>query len=122
MMIEVRSCGSGRVCRLAPKAFGKLLHLARFHGWKPEQVNSEWPSETWNTEIVLPHVGAYMTGRVSQSDAGQLCAALGRVIDSESSGLDQRLYFAALGLVEVTKSGEFEVLLSEESVALSGKR
>jgi hypothetical protein len=111
MTIELRSQTTGRVCKLAPKAFGKLLHLAKFHGWDPEQASSKWPSSSWNTEIILPHVGAYMTGSVSKEDAEKLGQALERVIDSESSGLDQRLYFAALGVLEVVKNGDFDVVL-----------
>jgi hypothetical protein len=113
MTIELRSQTTGRICKLAPKAFGKLLHLAKFHGWDPEQVSGQWPSSSWNTEIILPHVGAYMTGSVSKEDAEQLCMALERVIDSESSGLDQKLYFAALGVLEVAKSGVFDVALEK---------
>jgi len=116
MTIELRSQTTGRVCKIAPKAFGKLLHLARFHGWEPEQVSGKWPSASWNTEIILPHVGAYMTGSVSKEDAQRLSSALERVIDSESSGLDQRLYFAALGVLEVAKNGDFDVAL-ETAVA-----
>lgn len=117
MTIELRSNTTGRVCRIAPKSFGKLLHLARFHGWIPEQANGEWPSPNWNTEIILPHVGAYMTGTVSKADAESLAAAIQRVIESESSGLDQRLYFAALAALEVAKNGEFEVAMETVDAA-----
>ena len=114
MTIELFSNNSGRACKLAPKAFGKLLHLARFHGWTPEQVGNDWPSTSWNTEIILPHVGPYMTGTVSKPDAARLTTALQKVIESESSGLDQRLYFAALGVLEVAKDGDFDVRLEAE--------
>jgi len=117
MTIELRSNTTGRVCRIAPKSFGKLLHLARFHGWEPEQVSSEWPSPSWNTEIILPHVGAYMAGPVSKMDADSLATAIQRVIESESSGLDQCLYFAALAVLEVAKNGEFDVALETASTA-----
>lgn len=116
MTIELRSQTNGRVCKIAPKAFGKLLHLARFHGWEPEQTTGDWPSAAWDTEIILPHVGAYMAGSVSKEDALKLTQALERVVDSESSGLDQKLYFAALGVLEIAKNGDFDVAF-ENAVA-----
>jgi hypothetical protein len=58
MKIEVADRRTGRACRVSPKGFGKLLHLARFHGWHPQRADPHWPSPSWNTEIILPHVGA----------------------------------------------------------------
>jgi len=114
--IEIVNSRTGRVCRVAPKDFGKLLHLARFHGWSPQRADPDWPSPAWNTEIILPHVGAYMAGSVSELDAQELASALSKVIQSESSGLDPTLYFAALAVLEVAKGGEFEVHLEAAPV------
>jgi hypothetical protein len=111
MKIEVINRRTGRVCRVSPKDFGKILHLARFHGWSPQRADPDWPSPVWSTEIILPHVGAYMAGTVSELDAQDLADALTKVIASESSGLDPSVYFAALAVLEVAKGGEFEVQL-----------
>ena len=116
MKIEVVSSRTGRTCRVGPKDFGKLLHLARFHGWHPQRADPNWPSPAWNTEIILPHVGAYLAGAVSELDAQDLASALSQVIQSESSGLDPTLHFAALAVLEVAKGGAFEVHLEAAPV------
>jgi len=53
---------------------------------------------------------------VSKEDAKGLAEGLENVVDSESSGLDQRLYFAALGILEIAREGEFEVQMEMEEV------
>jgi hypothetical protein len=112
-MIEVQSNVSGRSCRMSPRDFGKVLHLARFHGWEPERAAENWPSSDWNTEIVLPHIGSYMMGTVSKTDAARLAGALAAMLASESTGLDQTVLFGALALQRLAKDGEFDVRLTE---------
>ena len=111
MKIEAVNRRTGRTCWVASKVFGKLLHLARSHGWNPQRTDPEWPSATWNTEIILPHVGAYMPGTVSEPDAQDLASALSKVIAAETPGLHPSLHIAALAILEVAKGGEFEVQL-----------
>ena len=80
MMIELVSLVEGRSYKMHPKSFGKLLHMARLEGWHPERVANEWPSDSWETEIILPHLGPYMPGRVSRADAEGLRVALTRAL------------------------------------------
>ena len=51
MTLEIVSEISGRSYRIRPRELGKLLHLARLEGWQPERVPSEWPSDSWETEM-----------------------------------------------------------------------
>ena len=80
MTIELVSEAGDRSYKMRPKAFGKLLHMARLHGWHPERVPHAWPSDSWETEIILPHLGPYMPGRVSRADAEGLRMALTRAL------------------------------------------
>jgi hypothetical protein len=94
---------------IAPRTFGKLLHLARFHGWRPEKVSHDWPSGSWDTEIVLPHLGPYMPGPVSESDGFALSKALRQVMISEPAMLQAEEYLGLLILLKATAHGAFEV-------------
>jgi hypothetical protein len=109
MKIEVLNRRTGRTCWVASKVFGKLLHLARSHGWHPQRADPAWPSPSWNTELVLPHVGAYMAGTVSESDAQGLASALSRMIAAEPKDVHPSVYLAAQAVLDVAKAGEFEV-------------
>jgi hypothetical protein len=111
MKIEVVNRRTGRTCWVASKVFGKLLHLARSHGWSPQRTDPEWPSASWNTELILPHVGAYMPGTVSDLDARDLASALSKAIAAEPPSLHPTLHFAALAVLDVAQGGEFEVQL-----------
>lgn len=106
---ELVSLASGKSFKMEARSFAKLLHLARFHGWQPERLPDKPLSALWDTEIIQLSMQPYMTGRVSDSDAASLVKAIEAVVESEASGLDQPLYFAALGLSQIARDGGFEV-------------
>lgn len=95
-----------------PKAFGKLLHLARLNGWQPERVENEWPSESWETEIILPHLGPYMPGRVSRADAEGLKVALTRALATGAVAVEGTVHLASVTLLQVARAGAFRVCLT----------
>jgi hypothetical protein len=109
MIVELVSNTNGKTYRMAPRAFGKLLHMARFNGWWPEKSLQEWPSESWDTEIILPHVGAYMPGHVSKSDAYGLMRALTRAMATGEIATDGSVQLASLVLQQIARDGSFEV-------------
>jgi hypothetical protein len=109
MTIEVVSEASGRSYKMHPKAFGKLLHMARLEGWHPELVPHEWPSDSWETEIILPHLGPYMPCRVSRADAEGLRVALTRALATGTVAVEGTAQFAAATLLQVTREGAFRV-------------
>lgn len=111
MTIEVESEANGRSYKMSPKAFGKLLHLARLEGWHPERVSHEWPSESWETEIILPHLGPYMPGRVSRADAEGLRIALTRALATGVVAVEGTVQYAAATLLQVARAGAFRVRL-----------
>lgn len=111
MTIEIVSEANGRSYKMSPKAFGKLLHLARLEGWYPERVAHEWPSASWETEIILPHLGPYMPGRVSRSDAEGLKIALTRALATGVVAIEGTVQFAAGTLLQVARAGAFRVRL-----------
>ncbi len=117
MTIEVISEESGRSYKMTPKAFGKLLHLARLEGWLPERVPSEWPSDAWETEIILPHLGPYMPGRVSRADAEGLRVALTRALATGTVAVEGTVQYAAGTLLQVAREGAFRVCLRYSDVA-----
>jgi hypothetical protein len=119
MMIKlIVGPGNGELL-IPPRTFGKLLHLARFHGWLPEKLPAEWPSESWNTEVILPHLGPYLPGPVSESDGLALAEALREVMRSESGLLDGEEYVGLLTLLKAATQGSFEVemVTAEDAVA-----
>jgi len=111
MTIELFSEVSGRSYKMTPKTFGKLLHMARLEGWHPERVDHEWPSESWETEIILPHLGPYMLGRVSRTDAEGLKTALTRALATGVVAIDGTAQYAAGTLLQVARAGAFRVRL-----------
>ena len=114
MKIELVNRRTGRNCWVASKVFGKLLHLARSQGWNPRHAESDWPT-SWDTEIVVPKVGATMAGTVLEVDAQDLASALSRLIATESTGLHPTVRFAAQAVLDVARGGELEVQLQEGS-------
>jgi hypothetical protein len=112
MMLELISEVSGRKFHIAPKALGKLLHLARLEGWQPERVSNDWPSDSWETEIILPHLGPYMPGRVSRGDADGLRRALTRALATGTVAADGTVQVAAETLLQITRQGAFRVVVS----------
>lgn len=111
MTIELLSEVNGRSYKMTPKTFGKLLHMARLEGWYPERVAHEWPCESWETEIILPHLGPYMLGRVSRADAEGLKIALTRALATGVVAIEGTVQFAAGTLLQVAREGAFRVRL-----------
>jgi len=119
MMIKLITSAREDGVLIAPRTFGKLLHLARFHGWRPEKVPHEWPSGSWDTQVILPHLGPYMPGPVSESDGFALAKALREVMRSESGLLQGKEYLGLLILLKATTHGAFEteMVTVEDAVA-----
>jgi hypothetical protein len=116
MMVELVSDVSGRVSRISRKAFGKLLHLARLHGWSPERIPTQWPSASWETELILPHLGPYLPGHVSRTDADGLRRALTRAMATGDVAADGTVGFASMTLSQVAREGGFKVRLKPAEV------
>lgn len=123
-MLEIISESSGRSYRMRPRELGKLLHLARLEGWHPERVSHAWPSDSWETAIILPHLGPYMPGRVSRADAEGLRIALTRALATGTVAAEGTVQGAASNLLQLAREGAFRVCLSRsesmESQPLSG--
>ena len=115
MTLEIVSESSGRSYHIRPRDLGKLLHLARLEGWKPERVPSEWPSDSWETEIILPHLGPYMPGRVSRADAVGLRIALTRALATGAVAVEGTVQGAAGNLLQLAREGAFRVRLSKSA-------
>jgi len=117
-MITVRTVETGPSIPFVPRVFGKVLHLARLYGWHPEKVSSEWPVASWTTHLILPHIGPYMPGPVSESDALALAAALGKAVAAESAVLENDVYLGLMMVLNVAKHGAFEVELETHGESL----
>ena len=109
MTLELVSEVNGRSYDMKPKALGKLLHMARLEGWQPERVPHEWPSDSWETEIILPHLEPYMPGRVSRADAEGLRIALTRALATGTVAAEGTVQLAAGTLLQVAREGAFRV-------------
>jgi hypothetical protein len=109
MFIHVVNSVSGRRARLEAQTLSKVLHLAAFHGWRPERIGTPPPVASWDTQIIMPYMTPYLSGTVSDTDAASLVASLKRVVTSEGAGLASEVYLALLGLIAVGASGQFEV-------------
>jgi hypothetical protein len=114
MKVHLASSSSERVASMAPKDFGKLLHAARMSGWQPEMLTGPWPSQTWSTKILLPHIGPYLLGPVSSSDAVGLCTALRKVAAAPEPCVRGPLYLDLLVLIEISGQGKFVVRLEAD--------
>ena len=112
MTLELISETTGRNYRINARAFGKVLHLAHQQGWYPERVSAEWPSESWETEIILPHLGPYIPGRVSRFDAEDLRKALTRALATGAVAVEGTVHLAASTLLQVAREGAFRVRLA----------
>jgi hypothetical protein len=53
-----------------------------------------WPSTSWNTEIIVQDTGEYRDGLVSKVDARGLSEALSRVMRNEGAALGVEVYSA----------------------------
>jgi hypothetical protein len=113
MTIKLVSLVDGRTYNMNPREFGKLLHMARLNGWQPERVSNEWPSDSWDTEIILPHLGPYMPGRVSRADAEGLRIALTRALATGDVAVEGTVHLASVSLLQVARAGAFRVGLSK---------
>jgi hypothetical protein len=109
MFIQVTNPVSGRRGRIHARALAKVLHLATFHGWRPERIGWRAPIASWDTRIVMPYVTPYLSGVVSNSDAAGLVIALKDVLSSEGSGLASDIYLAVLGVIAIAEGGGFEL-------------
>lgn len=117
MTLELVNDVGGRKYSITPKALGKLLHMARLAGWQPERVSNQWPSDCWETAIILPHLGPYMPGRVSRTDAEGLRIALTRALATGTVAAEGTVGLAASTLLQVARDGAFRVQLGKsESV------
>src|SRR5688572_10933252 len=91
------------------RILGKVLHLATFHGWRPERINWRAPTASWDTKVVMPYVAPYLSGVVSNSDSTGLVVAAKRVLASEGSGLASDIYLAVLTVIAIAEGGGFEL-------------
>ena len=117
MMLELVSEVSGRSYLLRPKALGKVLHMARLEGWEPERVDNQWPSDSWETSIILPHLGPYMPGRISRGDAEGLRIALTRALATGTVAVEGTVQTAAATLLQLAREGAFRVRLRKSESA-----
>jgi hypothetical protein len=112
MTIELAGRVTRKPFKLNPRAFGKLLHVARLHGWDPEQLPEQTPTVSWDTQVVLPHFGPYLPGSFSPSDAEGLRRALVKASATGAIAVEGTLQIAAQTLLHVAKEGGFEVRLT----------
>ena len=115
MTLKLVSEAGGQAFTINPKSFGKLLHLARLNGWNPERVSSEWPSDSWETEIILPHIEPYLSGRVSQIDAEGLRVALTRALATGAVAVEGTIQHASVTLLQVARAGAFRVCMTRSA-------
>jgi len=123
-MLELESEVNGKRYLIRPKALGKVLHLAKLEGWQPERLPDQWPSDSWETAIILPHLGPYMPGRISRADAQELRIALTRALATGSVAVEGTTQTAAVTLLQLAREGAFRVRLkspeSSESQLFAG--
>src|SRR5437660_11958129 len=101
MIIQVINPVSGRRARVERRTLGKVLHLACFHGWWPERLDSPPPSTSWDTEMVMPYLTPYLSGNVSDTDAAGVLAGLRCVLASEGVGLPSEAASRVLGSIAI---------------------
>jgi hypothetical protein len=109
MMVELVNDVGGRVSKINRKALAKLLHMAWLHGWRPERVSHDWPTTSWETEMIIPHLSPYLPGHVSKSDAVELRKALTRAMATGDVAADGSVPFASMTLLQVAREGGFKV-------------
>jgi hypothetical protein len=111
MHVELVSFTSGRRVRLDSKVLCKVLHLAMFHGWRPERLEGPPPSGSWDTEIIMPYIEPYLFGTVTDTDAAGLAAGLKRMLASEALGLPPQVHFAAVAILAVAETASFGLVM-----------
>ena len=99
--------------RMSAALFSKMLYFARLHGWQPERMPVDWPSTSWNTEIILRETTDYRKGLVSRVDARGLHDALSRVASVEGTCIEPSVYLAISQFLE--HFGESAFLATEQS-------
>jgi len=109
MAMVLMSLASKQTVSLTSKTFAKLLYMARLQGWQPERMPENWPSTSWDTEVVLPGVEPYCKGLVSKNDARGLARALNKLITVEGVAFSRELYSAATEFVTVLGRSAFTV-------------
>jgi hypothetical protein len=118
MIVELVSDVGGRISKINRKALAKLLHMAWLHGWRPERLAHELPSNTWETNVIMPHLEPYLPGYVSRSDAVELRKALTRAMATGDVAADGTVPFASMTLLQVAREGGFKV---QENVVKFGQ-
>ena len=109
MIVELVSTADKSIVKMSARAFGHSLHLAHLKGWQAEQAADDWPQAKWETVIILPHLGAYLPGIVSDEDAEGLNEALNKLLESPDIDADPELQAALQTLMNVSAQGEFDV-------------
>lgn len=99
----------GRCVNLASNTVGKLLWVARSHGWHPPRAAEAWAADAWDTELILPRVESYFDGFVSESDAEELSRAFRRILAEGDTEMTSSMYLALLLLLRVADQGEFNI-------------
>ena len=112
MRLELVSEVTGWRYFMRPRELGKVLHMARLEGWQPQRLPDQWPSESWETAIILPHLGPYMPGRISKPDAESLRIALTRAMATGTVAAEGTVQTAAVTLLQMAREGAFHVRLS----------
>jgi len=125
MTVKLVSSTGGRGVRMSPKAFGKVLHLARMHGWLPGTLEGDPRSQACETAVILPHIGQFTPGPFSSADADGLRRAITRALAVGDVASDGAAQFASEVLLQLARGGGFQVgfeleTLSRETETLAG--
>lgn len=107
MTMRLTSLASKQTVQMTAKTFTKLLYMARLQGWKPERLPENWPSTSWNTEVILRETDLYRQGLVSKVDARGLGDALQRLAEIEGVAADPELHQGILQFNTVLGSSAF---------------
>ena len=127
MTVKLVSSTGGRGVRLTSKAFGKVLHLAKMHGWSPGTLRGDPHSQACETAVILPHIGQFTPGAVSSAEAEGLRRAITRALAVGDVASDGTAQFASEVLLQLSRGGSFQVrfeleTLSRETETLAGSR
>jgi hypothetical protein len=117
MTVKLVSSTEARGVRMSPKAFGKVLHLARMHGWSPESPGGDPRSQTCETAVILPHIGQFTPGPFSSADAEGLRRAITRALAVGEVASDGAVQFASEVLLQLARAGSFQVRFELETLS-----
>jgi hypothetical protein len=115
MTLELVSENSGRKFDMNAKTFCKVLHLARLEGWQPENVSSDWLSETESVSVPSPNFAANVPNRVSDADAEDLRRVLTRAMATGTVAAIGSVQFAAGTLLQIAREGAFLIRLRQSA-------